>query len=152
MAVNDASGNRITEHPVLTRLLAEGGSDLRSYTGYVGASGREGYLSLYPSLADLSKSFELQGSDVVHVEPIPEEFAPFGAVIVWVRANADVSSQVVATAVTKAAPGDSPTINSGRLQMRVQPHLRKDCISRCECGSTCDGCMSTCIFVCRWPR
>jgi hypothetical protein len=152
MAVKDASGKSIQEHPILSRLLSEGGSGVRAYKGYIGASSREGHLNLYPNLADLGTSFELRGTDVLHIESIPESFAPFGAVMVWVRGDANVASQVVATAAADLSPAETSTITSGRLQMQVRPLLAKHCISRCECGSTCNGCMSTCIVVCRWPR
>jgi hypothetical protein len=152
MAVKDATGNSIQEHPILARLLNEGGSGARAYQGYIAASSREGYVNVYPNLTDLGTSFELKGTDVLHVESIPESFAPFGAVMVWVRGEANVASQVVATAAADTSSAETSTITSGRLQMRVRPLLRKNCISRCECGSTCDGCMSSCIVVCRWPR
>ena len=104
MATKGKDTHLLSEHPILAKLLTEGGPDVKAYRGYVGASGREGHLAIYPSLADLGKSFEIRQSDILHVEEIPEAFAPFGAIMVWVRADADVAARAVATTTGMAQP------------------------------------------------
>jgi hypothetical protein len=154
MAKESAPRNQIREHPVVARLLAEGGSDVKAYRGYVGGSGRDGYVTMYPSLADLGRSFEIRASDIIHVEDIPEAFAPFGAIMIWVRADADVSARVVASA-SQAAAGTTESIESGqgRLRMvrRAPAEARSSCdpcTSNCDCVSNCDPCVSICRWTC----
>jgi hypothetical protein len=152
MAAKAASGQSIREHPILAKLLAEGGPDVKAYRGYVSATGRDGYITVYPSLADLGKSFEILRSDVIHVEEIPEVFAPFGAVMIWVGADADIAARMVATG-TRATAGTTETIESqqGRLRMvrQAQAEARSDtCTSNCDCVSNCDPCVSICRWTC----
>jgi hypothetical protein len=148
----------LTEHPVLAKLLTEGGPDVKAYRGYVGASGREGYLALYPSLADLSKSFEIRQSDILHVEEIPETFAPFGAIMIWTRADADVAARAVATTAGLTAGLATSTAAArvesrhGRLRMLRQTSIEdpsvEPCTSNCDCVSGCDPCISSCRWTC----
>ena len=72
----------------------------------------EGYLTIYPSLADLGKSFEIRESDILHVQDIPEAFAPFGAIMLWVRADADVAARAVATSTGMATANAAERIES----------------------------------------
>lgn len=156
MAVESTSGNPIEEHPLLAKLLAEGGPDLKAYRGYVGPSSRDGHVTVYPSLADLGKSFEIRGADIVHVEEISEQFAPFGAVMIWVKPDADIASRVLATATRKASAGapEMTEVRQGRLRMlRSAPaaKARGDCsvcTSNCDCVSNCDPCVSICVWTC----
>jgi len=119
----------------------------------VGASGREGYLTIYPSLADLARSFEIRESDILHVEDIPEAFAPVGAIMIWVRAEADVAARVVATSTAMATANAAERIESrhGRLRMLRQAPIEASadpCTSNCECVSGCDPCISSCRWTC----
>lgn len=152
MASKTASGSPIREHSIVAKLVAEGGPDLRAYRGYVGASAREGYFTLYPNLMELGESFEIRRSDVIHVEEIPAEFAPWGAIMLWVAVDADVSARVEVTTKVVAAAGGTERIESqhGRLQMvrHADAEVRGDsCTSNCTCQSTCNG---PCISSCRW--
>jgi hypothetical protein len=153
MATKGKGTHQLSEHPVLAKLLAEGGPDVKAYRGYVGASAREGYLALYPSLADLGKSFEIRESDILHVEEIPEVFAPFGAIMIWVRADADVAARAVATTATSTANA-AETIESrqGRLRMLrqapIETYSSDTCTSNCECVSACSPCISSCRWTC----
>ena len=154
MATKGKDSQLLSEHPILTKLLTEGGPDIKTYRGYVGASGREGYLAIYPSLADLGKSFEVRQSDILHVEEIPEVFAPFGAIMVWVRADADVAARAVATSSGVATVSAADRIESrhGRLRMLrqapIEARAADTCTSNCECVSACDPCISSCRWTC----
>lgn len=153
MATKGKDTHLLSEHPILAKLLTDGGPDVKAYRGYVGASGREGYLALYPSLADLGKSFEIRQSDILHVEEIPETFAPFGAIMVWVRADADVAARAVATTtgVATASAGERIESRHGRLRMLRQAPIEAaadTCTSNCECVSACSPCISTCRWTC----
>ncbi len=156
--VKTASGGPLDEHPVLAKLLAAGGSSLTAFRGYVGASSRDGYVSFYPRLSDLGKSYEIRGADIVHVEKIPEAIAPFGAVMIWVRSNADVSSTLVANTTRNSLAGNaglSVESRLGRLRIRQAAPLPisevqaagpgQNCASYCQdCSSQCKVCMSGC--------
>lgn len=155
--VETASGDPLDEHPVLARLLATGGSSLIAFRGYVGASSRDGYVSFYPRLSDLGKSYEIRGADIVHVEKIPETIAPFGAVMIWVRSDADVSSTLVANSRNPVPGNAGLPIESrlGRLRMRRAAPLPiaevqtagpgQNCASYCQdCSSQCNVCISGC--------
>jgi hypothetical protein len=156
MATKGKDTHLLSEHPILAKLLTEGGPDVKAYRGYVGASGREGHLAIYPSLADLGKSFEIRQSDILHVEEIPEAFAPFGAIMVWVRADADVAARAVATTTGMATTNAADRIESrhGRLRMLRQAPIEATgasvdtCTSNCECVSACDPCISSCRWTC----
>jgi hypothetical protein len=153
MATKSKDSHLLSEHPILARLLTEGGPDVNAYRGYVGASGREGYLAIYPSLADLTKSFEIRESDILHVEEIPEVFAPFGAIMLWVRADADVAARAVATTATATAnAADTIESRHGRLRMLrrapIEPLSADTCTSNCECVSACSPCVSACRWTC----
>jgi len=145
----------LSEHPVVSKLLAEAGPDVKAYRGYPGRANRSGFVTIYPSLADLGRSFEIRESDIVHVERIPEAFAPFDAVMVWVRADAEVSARAVATANKAASTNtnDAVEVRQGRLRM-VRPSSREmmmaadTCTSNCECVSNCDPCVSICRWTC----
>jgi hypothetical protein len=153
MATKGKDSQLLSEHPILAKLLTEGGPDVKTYRGYVGASAREGYLAIYPSLADLAKSFEIRQSDILHVEEIPEAFAPFGAIMVWVRADGDVAARAVATSTGLASINAADRIESrqGRLRMLRQTPIEASvdpCTSNCECVSACDPCISSCRWTC----
>jgi len=153
MATKGKDSHQLSEHPILAKLLTEGGPDVKAYRGYVGASGREGYLTIYPSLADLTRSFEIRESDILHVEDIPEAFAPFGAIMLWVRADADVAARAVATSTGMATANAAERIESrhGRLRMLRQAPIEASadpCTSNCECVSGCDPCISSCRWTC----
>ena len=153
MATKGKDSHRLSEHPILAKLLTEGGPDVKAYRGYVGASGREGYFTIYPSLADLARSFEIRESDILHVEDIPEAFAPFGAIMIWVRADADVAARAVATSTAMATANAAERIESrhGRLRMLRQAPIEASadpCTSNCECVSGCDPCISSCRWTC----
>jgi hypothetical protein len=155
MATKGDDRDPLSEHPILARLLTDGGPDVRAYRGYVGTSGREGYLTIYPSLADLSNSFEIRASDVLHSERIPEAFAPFGATMLWVKPDADVTARALATSTGAATASRTDVIESryGRLHMLRQAQadtLAADtCTSNCECVSNCSPCVSVCRWTCR---
>jgi hypothetical protein len=149
MAKQAAADNKISEHPLVSKLLAEAGPDVKAYRGYAGRASRDGYITIYPSLADLGRSFEIREADVVHVEDIPEAFAPFNAIMIWVRSDADVSARAVTTANREVAAHDAGERRQGRLRMVRQAPieaLSDACTSNCECVSNC----SPCISICRW--
>jgi hypothetical protein len=149
MAKQTAANSQITEHPIVSKLLAEAGSDVKAYRGYAGRAGRDGYITIYPSLADLGRSFEIREADIIHIENIPEVFAPFNAIMIWVRSDAEVSARAVTTANREVSANDAIESRQGRLRMvRQAPvDLRADtCTSNCECVSNC----SPCISICRW--
>jgi hypothetical protein len=154
MAKQSQADNLLSEHPVVSKLLAEAGPDAKAYRGYPGRADRSGFVTIYPSLADLGRSFEIREADIVHVERIPEAIAPFDAIMVWVRADAEVSARAVATANKAVNANANEAIESrqGRLRMvrRSMPETMAadSCTSNCECVSNCDPCVSICRWTC----
>jgi hypothetical protein len=149
MAKQTAANNLLSEHPIVSKLLAEAGPDVKAYRGYAGSASRDGYVTIYPSLADLGRSFEIREADIIHVESIPEAFAPFNAIMIWVRSDADVSARAVTTSNREVAANEAAESRQGRLRMvrQAQMEVRSDtCTSNCECVSAC----SPCISICRW--
>lgn len=155
MAKQPAANNPINEHPIVSKLLAEAGPDVKAYRGYAGRAGRDGYITIYPSLADLGRSFEIREADIIHVENIPEIFAPFNAIMIWVRPDAEVSARAVTTANRAATTSANDAIESrgGRLRMVRQATAEArsscdPCTSNCDCVSNCDPCVSICRWTC----
>lgn len=79
----------IKRHPLVKKLQQEPSGTVR-LQGYVGPSERDGYLSLYADLADLSECVEIPESAIVHHEEAPEEVLPYGGTFLWVKADAEV--------------------------------------------------------------
>lgn len=133
-------------HPILDKVLAEGGVTPKSITGYVGASSRGGYVTIYPNLTDLTKSYEVAVDDVLHTADVPESVRPFGAKVVWLRGDADVGFRRVQTGQSAASGPQGPTnVQSGRLNMQIP--MMADGGRHCTCGE-CSVCVSHCDTEC----
>jgi hypothetical protein len=77
---------RLEEHPLVAKVVGDPAARAHAtvVSGYVGASGREGYVRLYLT-TDLSRHVEVAEDDILHSEELSAEYAPFGATALWVR-------------------------------------------------------------------
>lgn len=133
----------LTVHPVLRAIMRDGEPTPASLTGYVGPNARDGYVTVYPNLTDLTRSYEVAAADVLHVEAVPESIRPFGAQVLWVRGDAEVGFRNTALPPTPAA--DETGVPQDRLDMEV---LAADDGGRhCTCQQ-CSVCMSHCDTSC----
>ena len=100
---------------------------------------REGRLShAHPNLSNLGKSFEIRGADIVHVEDVPETFAPFAASMIWVKPDADVASRTVEVATRKASAKDTDLVEvrRGRIRMLRQGRSKARSVAQALPGRT----------------
>ena len=153
----------IPEHPHLAKLIAAGATTGTAFRGYVGPSKREGHISLYTSLDNLSEHVEIARADVLACTELSESGQPAGRMILWVRKDAPVTfrrSETVGTASEIAQGIDSTQVTSGRLRIQVPSGLsvtdnchsncsEGNCFSNCRlqatpAGSTVDNCFSNC--------
>jgi hypothetical protein len=148
MTSNEPSRPRITENPLISQVLANGGAAATVLWGYIGPS-REGYITLHPSLRNLSISIEIAERDIIHIADIPESIFPFDAKIVWIKKEAPIAHRLMENAeavVGVNAKSGSVEIAKGRLRMRVAGQARgADCHSPCAtCHCPCSVCVSIC--------
>jgi hypothetical protein len=141
--VNETNPNaNIPENPLLAKLLVtDGATNAITFRGYVSQSTAEGYVSLYPSLDDLSESLEIAQADILHFSEVPESVMPHGAMIVWVKQDAQITRH--RSEIAKRS--DLGEVRAGRLRIRVpkfSTELRKICASYCFGG--CKPCQSGC--------
>jgi hypothetical protein len=133
----------IPENPLLARLLVvDGAANAITLRGYVGRSTAEGYVNLYPKLDDLSESLEIAQADILHFSEVPESVMPYGAMILWVKKDAQITHR---RGKTPERANLDEEVRAGRLRIRVPKisnDLRRVCASFCFGG--CRPCQSGC--------
>jgi hypothetical protein len=125
---------KIPENPMVARLMATGTATARTLYGYVGSSRSEEYVTLYPSLRNLTTSMEIARADILE---FMELTAPGQPVILWVKNDAQIAIRRVAT---------MGSAEGGRLQMQLGAGLFEpveNCHSNCNAGN----CHSNCRMV-----
>src|SRR5260370_5886733 len=86
---------KLQEEPILARLQSGSGqtpAGVTSFVGLLGRSPRQGAWLLYLTL-DMTKSVEIQETDIIHSEQLPADQSPFGSLggtRVFVRKDAPV--------------------------------------------------------------
>src|SRR5262245_47582507 len=151
MASEARPATKLSEHPLLVRLLARGAPDTVALYGYVGPSRDGDSVSLHRSLDDPSERIDIRREDILHVEDVPESVALFGAKIVWVRKDAKITYCQVQTAeataaVSLARQNDFEEVSQGRLRMQVP--LQGDAVAR-DCSTPCQACATGSCSECR---
>lgn len=142
MTLKTAAGDDIVLHPALVKLAADGWPDVVALSGFLGPSSRDGHVTLYRSLRNLDRSVEIQSSDILHMEAIPESVVPYGATTVWIRKDADLAHRTASIRRAELAEPDQSFVESkaGRLRMRRRAEVESsDCTSWCQylCSSHC---------------
>ena len=152
MANETVQSAKIPENPLLAKLVAAGASNVMPLQGYVGPSTRETHITLYPNLNDLSESFEIAKTDILHFAETPETVLPYGGMVVWVKKDAQIisrRSESVGNLKGAEARSNFTEINRGRLRIKIPSgggtNLPPICRSTCRsCQSSCRSCRSTC--------
>jgi hypothetical protein len=138
----------IPVNPVLMSVMQAGGNNAITFRGYVGPSSADAYISVYPSLDDLSQSVEISKSDILGFADLPDSVMPLGAKIIWVKNSAIVTRRGAATLQGTIPNQQADVREVGRLRMQVRSALQREgetCQSRCSvCQSRCSVCHSRC--------
>jgi hypothetical protein len=153
MAKEGTSGRKIRQDPRLARLLAEGTGNVTILRGFAGPSERDGYIRLFPSLADLSRSVEIAEADIIDSADVPHN--DLGKIMVWVKRDSKVTFNQSNTSDYGPGVGRRPERRvglteqrTGRLRMQVRT-AREDpddtCVCICSCGTCTCNCTNTCI-------
>ena len=131
-------------HPIFAKLNNENSTKFTTLRGYVGPSLTKGSIRLYKSLDGPSESVEIPQADIIYFADMPESILPYGAKIVWIKKDAEVTVNQVASVAGVKADREFTEVSQGRLRMIVRRGLASDdCSSRCNvCQSRC--CVSRC--------
>jgi hypothetical protein len=141
MADNSKSNppSKPQEEPILARLQSSPGqtpTGVTSFVGLLGRSPKQGYWLLYLTL-DMTKSVEIQETDIIHSELLPSDQSPFGSLggtRVFVKKDAQVTTtQTVSSKDDAAAAADE-------FELDIQLGAAKPVIPipRTDFGLTCD--------------
>jgi len=143
MADETGPGAEIPENQLVARLISAGAANATALRGYFGPTTTEGRVTLYPSLDDLSESFEIARDDILAFEAAPDSVLPNGGMIVWVKKDAEVTHRRAQTVKIQAQ--NLAEVRKGRLRilMPVPNQLWPVCRSRCFPG--CLRCQSRCL-------
>lgn len=155
MATDGTPQRNLEANDQLGKVLAEGPDGVSILRGFIGASERDGYVRLYPSLADTSISVEIAEADVVQTGDVLDN--NLGKRIVWIKKGALITVTKSRTTEFGVRPkvvrdrGSLSPPRSGRLQMQVRSAAGSDdvCASVCSCGTCQSQCTNNCgICIC----
>lgn len=152
MTNDEVSRPQIAENQLIADVIAKGGAEATVLWGYIGPSSREGYISLHPSLRNLSISMEIAERDIIHIADIPESIFPFDAKVVWIKSQASIAHRHVenADSIKGASAKPGPVeVTKGRLRMRVAAQQPRDECNHSPC-STCHCPCSVCVSICQY--
>jgi hypothetical protein len=133
--------------------------------GYVGRSGKEGHVRVYPTLDDLSQYIEIREEDIVHSEDVPDTVMEHGASSLWVKGSAElvhhqtqtetVQAQFLGGGIAQEHLRDVPGFGGGQIQLPptiYQATCFRTCFRTClfkTCYGTCHfSCFATCYVTC----
>ena len=131
---------KLQEEPILARLQSSPGqtpTGITSFVGLLGRSPKQGFWLLYLTL-DMTKSVEIQETDIIHSEQLPADQSPFGSLggtRVFVKQDASVTTtQSVSRKHDASAAADEFDLDI-QLGAAPQPPIP---ITRTDVGFTCD--------------
>jgi hypothetical protein len=139
MANDGESGGGLTPLPVIVQLVGKLGerglSNAMMLRGYIGPSTSEDRITVFPTLDDLSQSFELASADVLAFAEAPEALLPNGGKVIWVRSDAVITQRNTKTAQQFVQ------MRKGRLSITMLRRLGESdvCLNRFDDCETC-GC------------
>lgn len=114
--------------------------------GYIGPSTSEERLTVFPTLDDLSQSFELSRADVLAVNDAPESQLPKGGKVIWVKNDAAIIQRNTKTAQQYTQ------IRRGRLHITMTRRLGvQDVCMTFNCQVCTSNCGINCVSECH-PR
>jgi hypothetical protein len=129
----------LPENPLVAQLIAAGAENSRVLRGFIGPSQDKRYITLYQHLARLGDTVEISREDILYAMKAPR--SDFGAVILWVKEDAQLSvRKPQSDAAPTTGPGSLQELAKGRLRMRMRSRQVADvCLSVCfDCFSWCD--------------
>ena len=156
MAKGKSSGKRLESNSHLQSVLSVGTDNVSILRGFIGPSDRDGYVRLFPSLADTSVSIDIPEDDIVETGDVKDN--NLGKRIVWVKKGTRVTVTKTRTTEygvrSRLAPDNEEVRHmrsAGRLQMQVtSAAAREVCVSVCSC-STCECHCTNWCGVCTCP-
>jgi hypothetical protein len=118
----------LPQNQLLGSLLANNAEDTIAHQGYIAYNGTEDSILLYPSIYNLSKSFEIKVADILYSAPAPESVLPFGGVILWLKKDSEIIARHalqegedhVSSNEIEPADEKSVNINADRLNISVE--------------------------------
>jgi hypothetical protein len=132
----------LNENPLVSALISRGAENARVLRGFVGPSRDDRHITLYQSLARLGDTVEIPREDIVYALDAPR--SELGAVILWVRDDAQVSVRRSEGSAPRQNPGTAlqNEVRRGRLRMQVRSgwgggvctSVCEPCISWCDCS------------------
>lgn len=139
MADDGQSDESLTPLRVIEQLVGEqsGLSNAMMLRGYIGTSTSEDRITVFPTLDDLSQSFELARADVLAFTEAPEALLPNGGKVIWVRSDAVITQRNTKTAQQFVQ------MRRGRLSITMLRRLGESdvCMSFDGCGGCgCGAC------------
>ena len=154
MARSKTSRKGLESNARLQEVLVPGAGNVSILRGFIGASDRDGYVRVFPSLADTSVSVDIAEADIVGTADVLNN--NLGKRIIWIKKGALIT--VTKTRTTEygvrpkiAADEDLASVRSGRLHMQVRSTAGRDvCVSVCDC-STCESHCTNWCGVCTCP-
>jgi hypothetical protein len=129
MAQGSSKSESLTVHPTIKKLVGDqsGLAKVLTLKGYIGPSSSQDRVTLFPSLDDLSLSFELARADVLAVEDAPESQLPNGGKVIWVKSDAVITRRNTRTAQ------EHVEMRKGRLSITITRHVVES--DNCATGS-----------------
>jgi hypothetical protein len=98
----------------ISKLIAQDGAATATFSGWVGEGSAEGMTRLYLNINDLSYFIEFESADLVHSTDVAEHVLPFGAIAIWLKADARVRlTRSVRTSATEINTFLSSVTGSG---------------------------------------
>jgi hypothetical protein len=140
-----AESSELSTHPTVDKLVGDhsGLANGMILRGYVGPSKSDDCITIFPSLDDLSQSFELARADVLAVDDAPEAQLPNGGKVIWVRSDA-----VITRRNTKSAQ-QHVEIHKGRLSITMLRRLGdSDVCMTFDCQTCTSNCGINCTSSC----
>jgi hypothetical protein len=138
MADDGQSDDGLTPLPVIVQLVGDrsGLSNAMMLRGYIGPSTSGDRITVFPTLDDLSQSFELARADVLAFIEAPEALLPNGGKVIWVRSDAVITQRNTKTAQQFVQ------MRKGRLSITMLRRLGENdvCLSRFDDCAPCAGC------------
>jgi hypothetical protein len=144
-----AEDNELSANPTIEKLVGDnpGLANAMILRGHIGPSTREDRITVFPTLDDLSQSFELARADVLAVDDAPETQVPNGGKMIWVRSDAVITQRNTRTAQQHVQ------MRKGRLSITMLRRLGDgDVCSTFDCQTCTSNCGLNCTSSCAEGR
>ena len=144
-----AEDNELSANPTIKKLVGDhpGLAKAMILRGYIGPSTSEDRITVFPTLDDLSQSFEFARADVLAVDDAPQTEVPNGGKMIWVRSDAVITQRNTKTAQQHVQ------MRKGNLSITMLRRLRADDVcSTFDCQTCTSNCGINCTSSCAEGR